>query len=71
VAQATVLMPVKIDVSPDGIKFTFEGIDSDLAKLIESAGEFVVQGPVEYRSFDTSDLVIKSKKVIAFVDPQS
>lgn len=68
-SQPTVLTTVKIDISPEGIKFTFEGIDNDLAKLIEVAGEFVVQ-PVEYRSFDTSDVVIKSKKVIVFVDPQ-
>lgn len=69
-SQPTVLTTVKIDISPEGIKFTFEGIDNDLAKLIEVAGEFVVQ-PMEYRSFDTSDVVIKSKKVIVFVDPQS
>jgi hypothetical protein len=66
--QATVQATVKIDVSPEGIKFTIEGLDADLASLIGVAGKFSVLVP-EYHTFDTSTVVIKSDKVIAFVDP--
>lgn len=66
--QATVLTTVSIDVSPDGIKFTLSGLDTDLASLIEKAGDFVVE-PKEFNNFETSNIVIKSKKVIQFVEP--
>lgn len=65
--QPTLLTTLKIDVSPEGIKFTIEGLDTDLAKLIEQAKDFSVQ-PVEFHSFDSSDVVITSTKMIQFVD---
>lgn len=66
--QPTVLATVRIDVSPSGVKFTLEGLDTDLAELIEQAGTFQVQ-PLEQETFDTSILTMKSTKVISFVDP--
>ena len=66
--QATVLTSVKIDISPEGIKFTIEGLDSDLARLIESAGRFSVEAP-EHHNIDTSNVYIKSDRVLRFVDP--
>jgi hypothetical protein len=65
--QSTVLTNLKIDVSPDGITFTIEGLDTDLAKLIEQAVDFKVE-PVEFLSHDSSTVTIKSTKMISFVD---
>lgn len=66
--RSTYSTPLLIDVSPDGIKFTIEGVDSDLASLISAASTFTVQTPT-YRTVDSSDVVIKSDKVIQFIDP--
>jgi hypothetical protein len=66
--QPTVLTSVKVDINPSGVTLTFEGIDTDLANLLQAAGTFTAQVPVQH-SFDTSDLVIKSDKVISFVNP--
>ncbi|UAV84406.1 hypothetical protein phi18_136 [Bacillus phage phi18] len=65
--QATVVSQVSIDIGPDGIRFSFEGMDNDLAELISQAKEFEV---VEkgYHTTDSSSLAIRSKKRIAFVD---
>ena len=68
--QATVITTLKIDVSPNGIKFTIEGLDTDLAELIGQAKDFVVE-PVEFNNFDSSNVTIKSTKVIQFVDPST
>lgn len=65
--QATIKTAVSIDVSSDGIKFSIEGLDTDLANLIEKAGGFHVLS-TKYHTYDTSDVVIISDKVIEFVD---
>lgn len=65
--QATVTSQVSIDIGPDGIKFSFEGMDNDLAELINQAKEFEVVDK-EFYTNDTSSLAIRSKKKIAFVD---
>jgi hypothetical protein len=65
--QSTVITTLKIDVSPDGIKLTIEGLDTDLATLIGEASDFKVE-PVEFNSFDSSNVFIKSTKMIQFVD---
>lgn len=67
-AQATVVATAKLDVSPDGVKITFEGLDADLANLMASAQTYTAE-PTEYRSYDTCDLIIKTTKVIQFVTP--
>ncbi|AGY47017.1 hypothetical protein CampHawk_139 [Bacillus phage CampHawk] len=65
--QATVVSQVAIDVGPEGIRFSFEGMDNDLAELISQAKEFEV---IEkgFLTNDSSTLTIRSKKKIAFVD---
>jgi hypothetical protein len=65
-AESTVLTKVKIDVNPDGITFNIEGLDSDLARLIEAAGTFNVK-PVEYHTFDSSNVTIQSDRALLFV----
>jgi len=67
--SATVRTSVSIDVGPKGVKFTFEGLDKDLAELIVSAGEFVVDTTIDsYKTFDSNNVVVKSKKVLQFVE---
>ncbi|AYP68631.1 hypothetical protein EalM132_00119 [Exiguobacterium phage vB_EalM-132] len=66
--QATVSTVVKIDVSTDGVSLTFEGLDADLASLIANAIDYEVVGAPEYHTYDSSNIVIKSKKSLAFVD---
>ncbi|MNI32952.1 hypothetical protein D3C73_868780 [compost metagenome] len=66
-AQATVNTTVKIDVGPDGIRFTLEGLDADLCNLIQKAMNYEVITN-EYRTFDTNDLILRSVKEIGFVD---
>ena len=67
--SATVLTSVSIDIGPKGVKFTFEGLDKDLAELIVSAGEFVVDPTIDsYKTFDSNNVVVKSKKVLQFVE---
>lgn len=66
VAESTLLTKVKIDVNPEGITFSFEGLPNDLTKLIEAAGTFRVN-PVVYRTFDTADISIQSDKALLFV----
>ncbi len=65
--MGTISTNVKLDVSPDGIRMTFTSLDSDIAKLIAQAGDFEVVLN-EYQTFETSNLVVRSKKVIDFVD---
>ncbi|MMZ43624.1 hypothetical protein D1872_51870 [compost metagenome] len=65
-AESTVLTKVKIDVNPDGITFSIEGLDTDLARLIEAAGTFNVK-PVEYHTFDSSNVTIQSDRALLFV----
>jgi len=65
--MGTISTNVKLDVSPDGIRMTFTSLDSDIAKLITQAGDFEVVLN-EYQTFETSNLVMRSKKVIDFVD---
>lgn len=66
--QGTSQATVKIDISPGGITISFEAIDQELADLISSAGEFVTS-PVEHHTYDSSNLTLKTKKVLRFVDP--
>lgn len=66
--QPTVLIPLKIDVSPNGIKLTIEGLDTDLAELIVAALDFRAK-PIQFNSFESSNVVIESTRVIQFVDP--
>lgn len=66
--RATVSTVVKIDVSPEGVKLTFEGLDTDLVTLMAQAQEYEIVGAPGYHTFDSSDLVIRSKKALAFVD---
>lgn len=67
-AQATVTVTAKIDVNPNGVSISFEGIDSDLASLMSKGTPYVCTEPV-YRSYDTSDIVIKTRKALQFVEP--
>lgn len=64
----TVTAIVKIDVSPNGIRFMIESLENDLASLIFAAGDFVVD-PLVYHTHDTSDVTIRTKKVLQFIDP--
>lgn len=68
-AQSTVVTSVSIDVSPEGISLTFEGIDSDLANLMFSGKQYVCESKPAYRTYDTSDVVIKTRKALQFVEP--
>ena len=63
----TLITSAKIDVSPDGIKISIEGLESDLAQLLFQAGKFTVE-PTEYRTYDSMDVFITSDKAISFVD---
>lgn len=65
--QGTVLSTVKIDVSPDGIRLTMEGLETDLASLIAEAGGFTALDLV-YHTYDSSDVCLLSNKKLAFVD---
>mgnify|MGYP001075120890 CR=1 FL=1 len=65
--QATVVSQVSIDIGPEGIRFSFEGMDNDLADLINQAKEFEVIEK-EFYTNDSSSLTIRSKQKIAFVD---
>lgn len=65
--QGTIITPAKIDVSPDGIKISFESIDADLANLIADAGDYTAN-PAEFTTYDSSDVVMVSKRKLAFVD---
>lgn len=65
--KGTVTTSVKIDVSPDGIRLSIEGLESDLATLLEKAGKFTVE-PVQYHTYDSMDVFITSDKAIEFVD---
>lgn len=68
--QATVVTQVAIDVGPDGIRFTFEGMDKDLAELIHQAMEYEVLSS-DYHTVDSNTIVLRSKKMIAFVERPS
>jgi hypothetical protein len=65
-AESTVSTKVKIDINPEGITFLIEGLDHDLATLIEAAGTFNVK-PTVYHTYDTSDVIMQSQKVLSFV----
>ena len=67
--RATVTVQGKIDISPDGIKITFEGIDSDLSRLLEQADRFSVESR-EYHAFDSETVTILSDQAISFVDKE-
>lgn len=66
-SEPTISAKVQIDVSPDGITFLIEGLDSDMSSLILSAGKFEV-APLQYHTYDTHDVTLKSVKSIQFVD---
>jgi hypothetical protein len=66
-SEASILTKLKIDINPDGISLSLEGIDADIAKLIQAAGDFTVT-QLDTRNLDVSDVVIKSVKSIQFVD---
>ena len=68
-SQATVTAMAKIDISPNGIQITFEGLDKDLADLMYAALSYTMSSTPVYRTFDSSDVLIKSNKVIEFVVP--
>lgn len=65
--QGTVQTAVKIDIGVHGVKFTFEGIDAELAALIMSAHKFEAVSS-EYRTYDSSDVVLNSTRVLTFTD---
>lgn len=65
-SESTVATRVLIDVSPDGILFTIEGLDADLANLIAKAGAYEVLGN-EYHTYDTNTIQIRSVRAIAFL----
>ena len=65
--MGTISTSVKLDISPDGVRMTFTSLDSDIAKLIAQAGDFEVVLN-EYQTYETNNVVIRSKKVISFVD---
>jgi hypothetical protein len=66
-AQSTLTVNLKIDVSPEGVSLTFEGLDKDLSDLINAGKDYEVVTN-EYRTFDTNDVVIRTVKKISFVD---
>lgn len=66
-AQSTLTVNLKIDVNPDGIFLTFEGLDKDLSDLINAGKDYEVVTN-EYRTFDTNDVTIRTVKKISFVD---
>ncbi len=68
--MGTISTNVKLDISPDGVRMTFTSLDSDIAQLIAQAGDFEVVLN-EYQTFETNNLVMRSKKVISFVDRPS
>lgn len=65
--MGTINASVKLDISPDGVRMTFTSLDSDIAQLITQAGDFEVVLN-EYQTFETNNLVMRSKKVISFTD---
>lgn len=65
--SATMSVNLQIDVSPNGIEFTIEGMEDDLADLIREAKDFEVLD-VKYRSVETSDVFIRSVKALTFID---
>lgn len=67
-AQATVTAIAKIDISPQGVCIILEGIDNDLANLLSKGKNFICGEPV-YRSYDTSDVMIKTRQTLQFVEP--
>lgn len=63
----TVRHTALIDIGPDGIKLTMEGMDDDLVKLLQQALTFEVD-TVTPRASGTSDITIRSIKLIQFAD---
>lgn len=66
--QGTVTTVAKIDVSPNGVVITLEGLDMDLAKLMAQAVDYEVLGGEEYLTYQSSILTIRTKKALSFVD---
>lgn len=66
-AEGTVILKAKVDIAPEGIVIRFDSIDSDLAELMKRAKTFSVTEKEDLSS-ESSNLVIHSDKVIAFVD---
>jgi hypothetical protein len=65
--MGTLSTTVKIDVSPEGVTFVFNNLDSDIAKLIQSAKDIeVIEN--EYQTYESSNLVLRTKKALGFVD---
>lgn len=67
-SEAALMLRAKVDVAPSGIIMRFDSVDADLVELFKRAGEFIVSDVKELSS-DHADLTIRSKKIIAFVDP--
>lgn len=67
-SESIIMLRAKVDISPSGIILRFDSMDSDLAELFKRAEEFYVCDTKELSS-NHADLTIKSKKVLAFVDP--
>ena len=65
---STVSTVAKIDVGPSGVTITFEQLDNNIASLILEALTFTTD-PLVYHTVDTSDVVIKSDKIIQFITP--
>ena len=64
--RATITTTVSIDVSPDGVKFTINSLDSDVAELIALALDYKAEPSVS-SSYSMSSVVIKSVKALQFV----
>lgn len=65
-AEASIITRAKIDINPNGITLTFEGLDDDLATLMYTAKEFEVISKT-VRNLNTTDIVVRSKQAIKFV----
>lgn len=65
-SEATVLTKLLIKINPEGVTFSIEGLDLDLAKLIESASTYKAT-EVTPRSIGTADVTIESTKAILFL----
>lgn len=67
-SESAIMLRAKVDVAPSGIILRFDSVDADLVELFKRAEEFIVSDVKELSS-DHADLTIRSKKIIAFVDP--
>lgn len=67
-SEGIITLRAKVDITPEGVIFRFGSVDSDLVELISRAKDFIVDD-VKELSGNYSDFTIRSKKILAFLEP--